>query len=137
MPEFEPQLKAGANFSTRLEVPEWVRESAGTGGIHRGNGVQGDQDGDREKSVSWVVEVSSQVIFSNSAAVHYEILLGRDEKSLSLGFVSGLNSNIVGGSSTGQGMRRPVTSLIISRVLGQGRGSITHSRKACLARRSG
>jgi hypothetical protein len=104
VPEFEPQLKAGANFSTRLEVPEWVRESAGTGGIHR---EQEDQDRNGDKSVSWVVEVSSQVIFSNSAAVHYEILLGRDEKSLSLGFVSGLNSNIVGGSSTGPGHAAP------------------------------
>jgi hypothetical protein len=92
VPEFEPQLKAGASFSTTLNVPEFVREAAGHG---KGDG--------EEKSVSWVVEVSSQVIFSNSAAVHYEILLGRDEKSLSLGFVSGLNSHVVGGSSTAGG----------------------------------
>lgn len=42
--------------------------------------------------MSWVVEVTSQVIFSNSAAVHYEVLLGRDEKSLSLGFPVSLTS---------------------------------------------
>jgi hypothetical protein len=92
VPEFEPQLKAGASFSTTLQVPEAVRETAGHG---RGEGD--------ERSVSWIVEVSSQVIFSNSAAVHYEILLARDEKSLSLGFVSGLNSHVVGGSSSTSG----------------------------------
>lgn len=93
VPEFEPQLKAGASFTTALNVPETVRETAGLG--HKGG---------EETSVSWVVEVSSQVIFSNSAAVHYEILLGRDEKSLSLGFVSGITSHAVGGtSSSGSG----------------------------------
>ncbi|KAG9244529.1 putative serine esterase-domain-containing protein [Calycina marina] len=76
VPEFEPNLKAGGTFSTRLNVPEDVRESAGTG----------SKDMTGIKGVSWIIEVSSQVIFSNSAAVHYEILLGRDEKSLSLGF---------------------------------------------------
>lgn len=77
VPEFEPNLKAGGTFTTQLLIPEDVRESAGDG---KGSGGA--------RSVSWIVEVSSQVIFSNSAAVHYEILLGRDEKSLSLGFAS-------------------------------------------------
>jgi Putative serine esterase (DUF676) len=90
VPEFEPQLKAGASFSTTLQVPDSVRETAGLGAGH----------GEDVKSVSWIVEVSSQVIFSNSAAVHYEILMSRDEKSLSLGFVAGMNSHVVGGSST-------------------------------------
>ena len=76
VPEFEPNLKAGGTFSTQLLVPEDVRESAGSGTREEGD----------IKSVTWIVEVSSQVIFSTSAAVHYEILLGRDEKSLSLGF---------------------------------------------------
>jgi Putative serine esterase (DUF676) len=77
VPEFEPNLKAGGTFTTQLLVPEDVRESAGSADSHG-------------RSVSWIVEVSSQVIFSNSAAVHYEIFLGRDEKSLSLGFASSL-----------------------------------------------
>jgi len=76
VPEFEPNLKAGGTFSTQLLVPEDVRQSAGSGTSEEGN----------VKSISWIVEVSSQVIFSTSAAVHYEILIGRDEKSLSLGF---------------------------------------------------
>ncbi|KAE9370970.1 DUF676-domain-containing protein [Stipitochalara longipes BDJ] len=101
VPEFEPQLKAGASFSTTLNVPESVRETAGTGYGREGGGAG------EESSVSWIVEVSSQVIFSNSAAVHYEILLGRDEKSLSLGFVSGLNSHVVGGISNPGGGGAP------------------------------
>jgi len=76
VPEFEPNLKAGGTFSTQLLVPEDVRQSAGSGVREEGDA----------KSVTWIVEVSSQVIFSTSAAVHYEILIGRDEKSLSLGF---------------------------------------------------
>ncbi|KAE8444842.1 hypothetical protein EG329_014197 [Mollisiaceae sp. DMI_Dod_QoI] len=83
VPEFEPQLKAGGNWGCRLLVPEDVRASAGRG-ASRSHAA--GNEGEEEKSVVWIVEVSSQVIFSNSAAVHYEILLGRDEKSLSLAF---------------------------------------------------
>lgn len=35
---------------------------------------------------TWIIEVSSQVIFSTSATVHFELLVGRDEKSVELGF---------------------------------------------------
>ena len=98
VPEFEPNLKAGGNFSCKLNVPESVRETAGKGRspvrAGDGDGRQGnEEDIEEEKSVSWIIEVSSQVIFSNSAAVHYEILLGRDEKSLSLGFASSLTAS--------------------------------------------
>ena len=34
--------------------------------------------------MTWIIEVSSQVIFSTTAAVHYEILVGRDEKSVNV-----------------------------------------------------
>ena len=92
VPEFEPNLKAGGSFSTELFVSEDVRAFAGTSDRH---GRSSGRDDD-VKSVSWVIEVASQVIFSNSAAVHYEILLGRDEKSLSLGFGNAL----AGGTTT-------------------------------------
>ncbi|CZR63885.1 related to ROG1 Protein with putative serine active lipase domain [Phialocephala subalpina] len=101
VPEFEPQLKAGGNWGCRLLVPEDVRATAGKGAGrsparerhgHATRNLDGEEEPE-EKSVSWIVEVSSQVIFSNSAAVHYEILLGRDEKSLSLGFAGGLTGN--------------------------------------------
>ncbi|KAI9050592.1 hypothetical protein LZ554_005753 [Drepanopeziza brunnea f. sp. 'monogermtubi'] len=99
VPEFEPNLKAGGTFSAQLAVPEDVRGTAG-GADWRGNSAGSKDDGEgeggkgsgggRQKSVSWIIEVSSQVVFSNSAAVHYELLLGRDEKSLSMGLASGL-----------------------------------------------
>lgn len=82
VPEFEPMLKAGGTWTCHLVVPEKIRQSAGTGrsgGTHFGNGPEHN-----DESVTWIIEVASQVIFSSSAAVHYELLLARDEKSLSL-----------------------------------------------------
>jgi hypothetical protein len=91
VPEFEPQLKAGGTFTAHLVVPEEVRKTAGKADRHgRSPGTEDDV-----KSVNWVVEVASQVIFSNSAAVHYEVFVARDEKSLNMGFATGLT----GGSS--------------------------------------
>ena len=37
---------------------------------------------------TWIIEISSQVIFSTSATVHFELLVGRDKKSTDLGFSS-------------------------------------------------
>lgn len=96
IPEFEPNLKAGGSFYSQLSVPEDVRLSAGT--ARRSLNLELHQAETPVKSVSWIIEVASQVIFSNSAAVHYEIMLGRDEKSLSFGFSSG-----TGGSSSTPG----------------------------------
>lgn len=81
VPEFEPMLKAGGSWTCHLVVPDNIRQSAGTGhgGQQFGSGPEHD-----DESVSWIIEVSSQVIFSASAAVHYDLLLARDEKSLSL-----------------------------------------------------
>ncbi len=87
VPEFEPYLKAGRSFLTQLAVPEDVRKTAGTADKY---GRSPGREGEEVKSVTWIIEVTSQVIFSNSAAVHYEILLARDEKSLALGFAPGL-----------------------------------------------
>jgi hypothetical protein len=88
VPEFEPNLKAGGTFSTKLAVPEHVRKTAGS--ADRDDRSSGRGSGGKDESVSWIVEVSSQVIFSTSAAVHYEVLIGRDEKSLQLGYVNPL-----------------------------------------------
>ncbi|KAK4126093.1 DUF676-domain-containing protein [Parathielavia appendiculata] len=83
VPEFEPMLKAGAVWNCHLVVPDNIRQSAGEGSSKHGHfGGGPDHDAD---TVSWVIEVASQVIFSSSASVHYEILLSRDEKSLNLG----------------------------------------------------
>jgi hypothetical protein len=40
------------------------------------------------KSVTWIIEIASQIIFSNSASVNYELLVARDERSLDLGFTA-------------------------------------------------
>lgn len=85
VPEFEPMLKPGAVWNCHLVVPDTIRQTAGEGSSkhgHFGGGPQHDDD-----AVSWVIEVASQVIFSASASVHYEVLLARDEKSLNLGSV--------------------------------------------------
>lgn len=109
VPEFEPMLKAGGSWACRLLVPDTIRQSAGsnvTKGYFGGSstptnptspGVPPGMDLETQPpdSVSWIIEVSSQVIFSTSAAVHYEILLARDEKSLHLG-IPGVS--VIGGS---------------------------------------
>ena len=85
VPEFEPMLKAGAVWNCHLVIPDNIRQSAGEGSSrhgHFGSGPEHDED-----TVTWVIEVASQVVFSTSASVHYDILLARDEKSLNLGSV--------------------------------------------------
>ncbi|KAL9006803.1 MAG: hypothetical protein Q9188_000491 [Gyalolechia gomerana] len=78
-PEFEPNLKAGGSWSSRLTVPENIRETADK--LHTRRTTDG-----KVPSFTWVIEVASQVIFSTSATVHFELLVGRDEKSIELGF---------------------------------------------------
>ena len=87
VPEFEPMLKAGGTWNIQLLVPDNIRESAGLGPSRQQFGDGRIEGGEKvkEHSASWVVEIASQVIFSNSAAVGYEVVLARDEKSLNLG----------------------------------------------------
>lgn len=76
-PEFEPNVKAGGYWSAKLTVPEHMR--------------QGDESSNEDgspMSATWIIEVASQIIFSNSASVHYEVLVARDERSLDLGFTA-------------------------------------------------
>lgn len=83
-PAYEPQLKAGGQWSASLKVPESVRQDAGLG--------ERKVDQPR-KNFTWIIEISSQVLFSTTAAVHYELLVGRDEKSVSLGFSGVVSSH--------------------------------------------
>lgn len=91
VPEFEPMLKAGGSWECELVVPDNIRQSAGLGN-HGGFGKGPDHD---EESASWIIEVSSQVIFSTSAAVGYELLVARDPKSLNLS----TSNPVIGGQS--------------------------------------
>jgi hypothetical protein len=82
VPEFEPMIKAGGSWECELVVPEDIRQSAGAGnGAFFGKGPEHDAE-----SASWVIEVSSQVLFSTSAAVGYEVCVARDQKSLNLSY---------------------------------------------------
>lgn len=84
VPEFEPMLKAAGSWSCQLTVPDDIRQSAGMGAA-RGDFADSAVEKSEAVSASWIVEVASQVIFSSSASVGFELLLARDEKSLSLG----------------------------------------------------
>ncbi|KAL1952840.1 hypothetical protein VTO42DRAFT_4112 [Malbranchea cinnamomea] len=82
-PQFEPNLKAGGAWDAVIPVPERVRDASWASLRHPSTKEP------PQPSVSWIIEISSQIIFSTSAAVHFEVLVGRDEKSTELG-ASGL-----------------------------------------------
>lgn len=78
VPEFEPNLKAGGSWNARLTVPEHIREVGGNR----------EQNDGTPQSATWIIEIASQIIFSQSASIGYELLVARDEKSLDLGFMA-------------------------------------------------
>ncbi|KAJ4305093.1 hypothetical protein N0V90_000623 [Kalmusia sp. IMI 367209] len=78
VPEFEPNLKAGGSWNARLTVPEHTREIGGSR----------EQNDGTPRSATWIIEIASQIIFSQSASVSYELLVARDERSLDLGFTA-------------------------------------------------
>ena len=92
-PQFEPNLKAGGSWAAQLAVPENIRETSPSAAGRRRDSFEGLQP-----SVTWVIEVASQVLFSPNAVVHYEIVVGRDEKSLDFGF-----AGLVGGPDSTPG----------------------------------
>ncbi len=73
VPEFEPMLKAGGSWNCHSGRPGYHSSDCG----HRRTRILWRRTGEEMESVSWVIEVASQVLFSTSAAVHYEILLAR------------------------------------------------------------
>ncbi|KAA8910664.1 putative serine esterase-domain-containing protein [Sphaerosporella brunnea] len=109
IPTYDPHLKAGASFYAVLPIPprllsDAMRSPSEAKGHRRGYEHGGkmsldgkrsffEEDRKRKRSVTWVVEIVSQVIFSTTATVGYEILLGRDEKCLSFGYPFG-NGNV-------------------------------------------
>lgn len=94
IPQFEPYLKPGAEWVAKLTIPEDIRETAETF-------ARSSTDNNNKKSVTWVIEVVSQILFSLSASVNFEILVSRDERSLELGkiAVAGGYANSVGESA--------------------------------------
>lgn len=102
VPEFEPHLKAGGVWQSQLCVPENIRKTVGS--VPPFLAQEYGDDCSQVTSVSWVIEIASQVVFSASAAVHYEILLGRDEKSLLPGVKPLSGGNGSGGNGSGNGL---------------------------------
>ena len=76
-PQFEPNLKAAGTWDAVIPVPERVREAPTA--LSRNPSVKS------RPSVTWIIEISSQIIFSTSASVPFEVLVGRDEKSVEVG----------------------------------------------------
>ncbi|KAF1814849.1 DUF676-domain-containing protein [Eremomyces bilateralis CBS 781.70] len=82
VPEYEPFLKAGGSWMSKLVVPEDIRIS----GHRPDDDTRGSVDYDNPRSVTWIIEIASQIIFSATASVNFELLVGRDERSLELGY---------------------------------------------------
>ncbi|KAG5948816.1 hypothetical protein E4U53_006129 [Claviceps sorghi] len=81
IPQFEPMLKAGGSWECQLLVPDDIRRDAGSGGSHQ---ALGQGPGHDAECATWVIEIASQVIFSTSAAVGFEVIVARDQKSFHL-----------------------------------------------------
>ena len=78
LPQFEANLKAGGTWTASLTVPEHITETAAKAKVREGTN-------ESFHSCSWIIEISSQVLFSSTATVHFELLVGRDESSVELG----------------------------------------------------
>ena len=81
VPQFEPNLKAGGHFHAQLKIPDDIQESGERGQLQ-------DNDDGSTRSATWIIEISSQILFSHNAQVHYELLVSRDERSLDTGFAA-------------------------------------------------
>ncbi|KAL2811299.1 putative serine esterase-domain-containing protein [Aspergillus cavernicola] len=73
VPQFEPYLKAGGTWHAVIPIPR-----------HNEQGDPSPSECPNRQSITWVVEIISQVVFSSTASVNFEVLVGGDEKSLNL-----------------------------------------------------
>ncbi|KAF2488063.1 putative serine esterase-domain-containing protein [Neohortaea acidophila] len=88
-PQYEPMLKAGGSWQAKLLVPENIRETGAHLGKRKPSTREtGPAENESQPSVTWIIEVASQILFSNSASVHFEFLASRDERGLDLGFAA-------------------------------------------------
>lgn len=74
IPQFEPYLKAGGSWDATIKMPARFGDGHNLAVGHLGS--------ESDRTVTWIVEIVSQVIFSSSAAVHFELLVARDAKSI-------------------------------------------------------
>lgn len=95
MPQFEPNLKAAGAFTAKIPIPEDIRVTG-----HEEISEHHDQD-HKPKNMTWIIEVTSQILFSSSASVNFEILVSRDERSLDYNLTT-VSAQDQGGPVTGQ-----------------------------------
>ncbi|KAF7593048.1 hypothetical protein BBP40_012136 [Aspergillus hancockii] len=74
IPQFEPYLKAGGNWGAVITVPRRLRQYPGAASV----------EPESQQKLTWIIEILSQVVFSSSASVNFELLVGRDQKSVEL-----------------------------------------------------
>ncbi|KAL2794287.1 putative serine esterase-domain-containing protein [Aspergillus keveii] len=73
VPQFEPYLKAAGTWNAVIPVRPYSQQENTSPGWK--------QDG---SDSTWIIEIVSQVVFSSTASVNFEVLVGRDELSLDL-----------------------------------------------------
>lgn len=105
VPEYEPMLKAAGSWQTKLTIPDDIRETGADLGKRRHSTTSQQAEGEEPKSVTWIIEVASQILFSSSAGVDFEVLVGRDERSLDLGVTS---TSVAGQGHGGPGQIKDV-----------------------------
>ncbi|KAF4508286.1 hypothetical protein G6O67_004690 [Ophiocordyceps sinensis] len=107
VPQFEPMVKAGANWKSDLRVPDEIRQAACDADEIRHTACDADEEDDRcrqaldrqeEAVVSWVIEISSQILFTTSAVVGYDVMVASDPDSLKPGMAP---SMILGSDAPG------------------------------------
>ncbi|KAE8411562.1 putative serine esterase-domain-containing protein [Aspergillus pseudocaelatus] len=74
IPQFEPYLKAGGSWNAVITVPRRLRQMSDAAST----------EPQSHQKVTWIIEILSQVIFSSTASVNFELLVGRDQKSVEL-----------------------------------------------------
>ncbi|RAL06651.1 lipase ROG1 family protein [Aspergillus homomorphus CBS 101889] len=75
-PQYEPYLKAGGTWHASVTLAHHLQETRG-----ESNRTEVSDD---SGSVTWIIEIISQVVFSSTASVSFELLVGRDAASVDL-----------------------------------------------------
>ncbi|KAI5299835.1 regulator of ime2, partial [Ascosphaera pollenicola] len=69
-PQFEPNVRAGGSWDAVIPITSDTNAVGNTSTL---------------ANIKWIIEISSQILFSTSAEVPFELLMGRDEKATELG----------------------------------------------------
>ncbi|PWY64530.1 lipase/serine esterase [Aspergillus heteromorphus CBS 117.55] len=73
IPQYEPYLKAGGTWNATMTVPR---------NPQHGQRTSHADEAETSGCMTWIIEVISQVVFSSTATVNFELLVGRDENSV-------------------------------------------------------